>query len=94
LAARNMRNSGCEAIDHMYVAEGRYGGRVNMASKIWDNVGPQIICEEAGAIWTTHDGSPLDYINPLTKLDQNYTVCAAPPTLHKQLQAIVHGRSK
>jgi myo-inositol-1(or 4)-monophosphatase len=88
LACRNMRNSGCEAIDLMYVAEGHFGGRVNMTSKIWDNVGPHIIAEEAGALWTTADGSPIDYSEPTKRVDQNFTVCTASPGLHKQLIAI------
>jgi myo-inositol-1(or 4)-monophosphatase len=41
LAARSTRDNNCEAVDTMYVAEGRYGGRVNMVSKIWDNVLPK-----------------------------------------------------
>jgi myo-inositol-1(or 4)-monophosphatase len=88
LAARNMRNSGCEAVDPMYVAEGKLGGRINMASKIWDNVGPQAIAEEAGVIWTTADGLPMDYSNPLKRIDQNFTSCVASPVIHKQLIAI------
>jgi myo-inositol-1(or 4)-monophosphatase len=85
LNVRNVRNSGSEAIDPMYVAEGRYGGRINMSSKIWDNVAPQIITEEAGAVWSDVDGNPIDYSSPLQKTDQNYTFCVAPPVLHAQL---------
>jgi myo-inositol-1(or 4)-monophosphatase len=92
LGCRNMRNSGCEALDPMYVAEGRYGGRVNTTSRIWDNVAPQIIAEEAGALWTSVNGSHIDYSYPLTKMEQNFTFCVASPTLHKQLQAIIQGR--
>jgi len=92
LGCRNMRNTGCEALDPMYVAEGRYGGRINTTSKIWDNVAPQIITEEAGALWTSTNGEPLDYSNPLSKMDQNFAFCVASPELHKQLQAIIKGR--
>ncbi len=89
LSVRNIRNTGCEALDPMYVAEGRYGARINQTSKIWDNVAPHIIAEEAGAVWTSADGSPIDYTNPLTKFEQNYTFCVASPALHKQLQTIM-----
>lgn len=89
LASRGTRDNNCEAVDTMYVAEGRYGGRINLVSKIWDNVAPQIICEEAGAIWTAADGSPNDYSNPLTRIEQNYTFCVASPALHRELQAIM-----
>jgi myo-inositol-1(or 4)-monophosphatase len=92
LGVRNIRNSGSEAIDPMYVAEGRYGGRVNLSSKIWDNVAPQIIAEEAGALWTDVNGDPIDYSDPIQKVDQNFKFCVAPPTLHKQLISIIGGR--
>ncbi len=92
LGCRNMRNTGCEALDPMYVAEGRYGGRVNTTSKIWDNVAPQIIAEEAGALWTSANGASQDYSNPMSRIDQNFTFCVASPALHGQLQAIIGGR--
>jgi myo-inositol-1(or 4)-monophosphatase len=92
LNVRNIRNSGSDAIDPMYVAEGRYGGRVNLSSKIWDNVAPQIIAEEAGALWTDLNGNPMDYTNPTHRAGQNFTFCVAPPVLHRQLIRIVNGR--
>ncbi len=90
LAARNTRNNNCEAVDTMYVAEGRYGGRINLASKIWDNVAPQIMIEEAGGVYTDFFGKPIDYSNPLTRVKDNFTFCAASPVLHQQLQEIIH----
>lgn len=90
LAIRNMRNSGCEAVDSMLVAEGIYGGRINLTSKIWDNVAPQIIVEESGGLWTDVHGMPIDYTNPLTKFDNNFTNCLASPGLHKQLMTITN----
>lgn len=92
LACRNIRNTNCEATDGMYVADGRYGGRVNTTSKIWDNVAPQIIVEEAGGLWTAADGQPIDYSDPLNKIGQNYNYCAANPALHAKLIEIIDGR--
>lgn len=89
---RNIRNTGCEAFDSMYVAKGSYGARLNTTSKIWDNVAPQIICEEAGAIWTDIHGQPIDYSKPLARINDNFTYCVASIELHKQLQAIIAGR--
>lgn len=89
---RNIRNAGCEAFDSMYVAKGSYGARLNTTSKIWDNVAPHIICEEAGAIWTEISGKPMDYSSPMGRIDENFTNCVASPELHKQLQIIIDGR--
>lgn len=89
LSIRNLRNAGCEAIDSMRVAEGVYGGRINMTSKIWDNVAPQIIVEEAGGLWTDIDGNTIDYTEPLSRIDQNFTNCIGSPELHKQLLEVI-----
>lgn len=89
LAIRNLRSSN-SAYDFTLVAKGAYGGYLNRTSKIWDNVGPHIILEEAGGIYTDFYGHPIDYSNPLSKVDDNFTMCTASPTLHKQLQTVIH----
>lgn len=90
LNIRNLRNSGCEAIDGMYVAEGVYGGRINRNSKIWDNVAPHIIVEEAGGLWTQIDGSPMVYTNPLQRLSDNFMNIASAPSVHQQLVTLAN----
>ncbi len=87
--SRNLRSSN-SVFDLVMVAKGSYGGWLNLSGKIWDNVGPQIVLEEAGAIYTDFLGNPIDYFDPLTKTKINYTNCVAPPVLHKQLQEIIH----
>ena len=72
------------------VAKGKFGGYLNRTSKIWDNVAQQILIEEAGGVYSDFFGKPIDYTNPLTRANDNFTVCAAPPALHKQLQDIIH----
>lgn len=88
LGIRNLRSSN-SAYDFTLVADGRYGGYLNRTSKIWDNVAPQIIVEEAGGVFTDFFGKEIDYTNPLTKVDENFTMCAAPPALHARLQQII-----
>ncbi len=89
LNVRNLRTTN-SAYDFGLVADGRYGAYLNKTSKIWDNVAPQIIIEEAGGAYTDFYGEPLDYTRPLTKAAVNFTYCAASPILHKELQAIIH----
>lgn len=89
LASRNLRTSN-SAFDMAMVASGHYGAYLNQTTKIWDNVAPHIIVEEAGGVWTTFDGAPFDYSNAFARADENFSVCAANPVLHKQLQAIIH----
>lgn len=92
LAVRNLRSSN-STYDYALVAKGAYGGYLNKTSKIWDNVGPHIIIEEAGGVYSDFYGHPIDYSNPLSKVDENFTMCTASPTLHAQLQAIINAGS-
>ncbi|MGE5042330.1 MAG: inositol monophosphatase family protein [Candidatus Levyibacteriota bacterium] len=89
LGIRNLRASG-SIVDGMMVAKGKYGAYLNRTSKIWDNVGQHIIIEEAGGVYTDFFGKPMDYSNPFGKAKQNFTWCIGSPTLHKQLQEIIH----
>jgi myo-inositol-1(or 4)-monophosphatase len=89
LSVRNLRSSN-SAYDAALVANGKYGAWLNRTSKIWDNVAQQIVIEEAGGTYTDFFGKPMDYSNATSRADYNFTVCAASPELHKQLQAIIH----
>lgn len=93
LSIRNLRSSN-SAFDLAATADGRYGLSLNRTSKIWDNVAPHIIMEEAGGIYTDFWGAPIDYSNPLTKIDKNFTFCAGAPKLHAAMQAIIQRHSR
>jgi myo-inositol-1(or 4)-monophosphatase len=89
LNIRNLRSSN-SAFDSVMVAQGKYGASLNKTSKIWDNVAQQIIIEEAGGVYTDFFGNPMDYQNPLSRVNENYTWCFGAPKLHKELQEIIH----
>lgn len=89
LGIRNLRSSN-SAYDVTLVAGGAYGAALNKTSKIWDNVAPHIIIEEAGGVYTDFYGKPMDYSNPTAKVNDNFTLCAGAPQLHAQLQAIIN----
>lgn len=89
LNVRNLRSSN-SVFDLMQVAKGKYGGVLNKTSKIWDNVAPQIILEEAGCSYTDFFGQPMDYKSSTKRAADNFTFCAAPFPLHKKLQEIIH----
>lgn len=88
LAIRNLRTSN-SVFDLMMVAQGRYGAFLNQTSKIWDNVAPEVILTEAGCKVTDFNGLPIDYSNAVERSGDNFTVCAAPPALHGELQQII-----
>ncbi len=89
LSSRNLRTSN-SIFDDMQLARGNYGGWVCWNTKIWDNIGSQIIIEEAGGVYTDFYGKKQDYSNPLSKAKSIFTNCAGAPALHKQLQEIIH----
>ncbi|MFZ1483759.1 MAG: inositol monophosphatase [Candidatus Saccharimonadales bacterium] len=91
LAIRNLRSSN-SVYDMAMVASGEYGGFLNQTTKIWDNVAMEIIIQEAGGLYTDFWGEQIDYSNGLANPEANYTVCAASPALHQQLQTIIHQR--
>lgn len=89
LNVRNIRSSN-SVFDLMQVAKGGYGAALNRTSKIWDNVAPQIILEEAGCIYTDFFGKPISYENALERVSENFTFCAGPEALYTKLQDIIH----
>lgn len=91
LAIRNLRTSN-SVYDLMMVAKGSYGAFLNQTSKIWDNVAPEVILTEAGCAVTDFYGLPIDYHNAIERSDENFTVCAAPPLIHGELQRIILNR--
>src|SRR5262249_23934719 len=89
LAIRNLRSSK-GAFDEAMVTKGVYGASLNRTSRIWDNVAQQVVIEEAGGLYTDFYGQPMDYSNLTARVGQNFTMCAAPPEIHRQLQEIIH----
>jgi len=89
LSIRNLRTSN-SAYDFAMVSKGAYGAYLNQTSKIWDNVAPQIIIEEAGGIYTDFQGQPIDYSSPLTKAEQNFNMVAAGKNLHQEILKIIN----
>lgn len=89
LNVRDIRASG-SVLDDIFLVRGSYGGCLARSTKIWDNVGCHILIEEAGGVYTDFFGNPMDYGNATKRSEENFTFCAAPPALHRQLQEIIH----
>jgi myo-inositol-1(or 4)-monophosphatase len=87
-SVRNVRSSN-SVYDAVLLAQGKYGGWLLHESRIWDNVAPHLLIEEAGGRYTRLDGSQLDYERPLLRARENFAICAAPPAVHERLQAIL-----
>lgn len=91
LNIRNLRSAN-SAFDQMMVARGAYGACLNRSSRIWDNVAPSLIIQEAGGRYTDFFGAPLEFTVSEATIGGNFTWCTAGPALHEQLQRIIHRR--
>jgi len=85
---RNHRSSN-SCFDIMMTAKGKYCAWLNRTSKIWDNVAPQIIIEEATGVYTDFIGKKINYSDSLLNFNKNLTVCASNPVLYEKLQQII-----
>jgi myo-inositol-1(or 4)-monophosphatase len=91
LNVRNMRSAN-SAFDQMMVARGAYGACLNRSSRIWDNVAPAVVIQEAGGRYTDFLGAALDFTVSEATIAGNFTWCTAAPALHDSLQKIIHGQ--
>lgn len=91
LSVRSVRDTN-SVYDLVNVAKGRYGAITCFDSKIWDNVGQQIVIEEADGVYTDIAGKPMDYSNPISRHKQNFTYCAGSPKLHSNLLSILNSQ--
>lgn len=85
---RNIRISN-SCYDLAMVARGSYGAKLNKSMRIWDNIAEHILIEEAGGKVTGFFGESLNYENTLTRSKEHFTMCAASPILHEDLQKII-----
>jgi fructose-1,6-bisphosphatase/inositol monophosphatase family enzyme len=58
--SRNIRSTN-SLIDFIYVAEGKFGGCINLYTKIWDISGPGLIISEAGGIMKDIYGNDIQF---------------------------------
>jgi len=59
--SRNIRSTNC-LIDFLFVAEGKFGGLLNLCTKVWDISGLGLIISEAGGIMKNIDGNDVQFL--------------------------------
>jgi myo-inositol-1(or 4)-monophosphatase len=83
---RNIRSTN-SLIDFCYTTEGRFGGCINLNTKIWDIVPVSLMLPEAGGKLTDLKGNKIQF--RLNEVDHTYAVLGASRVLHGQLRALV-----
>lgn len=87
-AARNVRATN-SLVDFCYAADGRLGGAVNLACKIWDIAAPTLLLREAGGVVSSIDGTPPDFRLDDQAVHRTHTLVAAAPAVHERLLALL-----
>lgn len=83
---RNIRATN-SLIDFIYTLEGRFGGAINLNTRIWDIVPFAVMLPEAGGKLTDIEGQPIVF-RP-AEVQRSYAVIGASRTLHPQLLKFV-----
>jgi myo-inositol-1(or 4)-monophosphatase len=73
--SRNIRSTN-SLIDFIYVAEGKFGGVLNLYTKVWDIAGLGLIISEAGGTMKNTDGNDIQYRVCEDLIKENFPVIA------------------
>jgi myo-inositol-1(or 4)-monophosphatase len=82
--ARNTRSTN-SLVDFMMVAEGKFGGAVNLFTRIWDIAAPWLIIKEAGGLMKYLNGKDLDFELNENAIGKNYPVMTGSLSILKEL---------
>lgn len=72
---RNIRSTN-SLIDFLYVAEGKFGGVLNLYTKVWDISGLGLIISEAGGIMNNINGKDIQFSIGESIIGENFPVIA------------------
>jgi len=88
-SCRNTRSTNC-LIDFLYVAEGKFGGCVNLFTKIWDISALGLIISEAGGIMRYVNGENIEYIFDHKTVEQNFPVMVGSEKIISELASVLN----
>lgn len=85
--SRNIRSTN-SLVDFLYVAEGKFGGVLNLFTKVWDISGLGLIISEAGGMMKNINGNDLSF--PVNKelIEENFPVIAGNKKIVQQVLSI------
>jgi myo-inositol-1(or 4)-monophosphatase len=86
--SRNIRSTNC-LIDFIYVAEGKFGGVLNLYTKVWDISALGLIISEAGGIMRNLDGKDIQFSIDEQIITENFPVIAGSVQIVESLRKIL-----
>lgn len=87
-ASRNIRSTN-SLVDFLYVADGKFGGCINLFTKIWDISGLGLIVSEAGGTMKDINGTDIQFILDENITGQNFAVMAGCEEIIIELKKVV-----
>jgi myo-inositol-1(or 4)-monophosphatase len=86
--SRNIRSTN-SLVDFIYVAEGKFGGSINLFTKVWDISAPGLIISEAGGTMKDINGNEIEFLINKDIVDRNFPVVAGPREVMETLKEIL-----
>ena len=86
-AVRNTRTTN-SLVDFCYTVDGRFGGCINLKTKIWDIAPVALILPEAGGKFTHLDGGQIVFELDARGMSRDYVILGASAALHAKLAAL------
>jgi myo-inositol-1(or 4)-monophosphatase len=83
-SSRNLRSTN-SLIDFIYVAEGKFGGVINLNTRVWDISAFYVIIQETGGKMLNINGNDLEFSLDETIIEKNFPVVAGTDQIIKSL---------
>jgi myo-inositol-1(or 4)-monophosphatase len=87
-AVRNIRCTNC-LVDFLYVAEGKFGGVINLFTRVWDISALGLIIEEAGGRMKYVNGDEIRFHLDEKTSDANFAVIAGSEEILSELHLLL-----
>ena len=85
--SRNIRSTN-SLVDFIFVAEGKFGGVLNLFTKVWDISGLGLIISESGGIMKNIKGNDIHFIINKQLAEENFPVVAGNKKIVEQILSI------
>ncbi len=86
--ARNIRSTN-SLVDFIYVAEGKFGGCINLFTRIWDISALGLIISEAGGTMVDIKGKKIEFMLNNNIVETNFSVIAGSEDIVRSLKKII-----
>lgn len=87
-SSRNIRSTN-SLVDFVYVAEGKFGGCINLYTKVWDISGLGLIISEAGGVMKDVFGNNIQFSVDDNIMEKNFPVVAGSPEIVELLKKVL-----